>query len=80
MYLGAVSACPKIKILGKIENRKNTGFWPSPAPGDLIWVTLGQETYCKEEEMELLDRVVRQMESVFKTVHPEGYTSVRNIL
>ena len=49
MYLGTVSAYPKIQIWGKIENRKNPGFWPSPAPGDLIWVTLGQETYCIDE-------------------------------
>ena len=47
MCLGTFSAYPKIQIWGKVENRKNPGFWPSPAPGDLIWVTLGQETYCR---------------------------------
>ena len=34
----------------KIENRKNPGFWPSLSPRDLIWVTLGQDTYCMHLE------------------------------
>ena len=46
MCLGTFSAYPKVQMWGNIGNRKNPGFWPSPAPGDLIWVTLGQETYC----------------------------------
>ena len=45
MCLGIFSTCPQ--ILEKNKNLKNTGFRPSVAPGDLSWVTLGQDTYCK---------------------------------
>ncbi len=51
MCLGAFSACPKIQMWEKIENMKNPGFWPSVAPPDLIWLTLGQETYCTVTHM-----------------------------
>ena len=46
MCLGTVSAYPKTQIWGEIQNRKIPVFWPSLAPSDLIWVTLGQDTYC----------------------------------
>ena len=32
--------------MGKIPNWKKRVVWPSLAPSDLIWVTLGQGTYC----------------------------------
>ena len=48
MCLGAVSACRKIQIWGEIQNRKIPVFWPSLAPSDLIWVTLGQDTMFKK--------------------------------
>ena len=46
MCLATVSACPTIQIWAKHRKSNNPCVWRSLAPSDLIWVTLGQDTFC----------------------------------
>jgi len=45
MCLGACSTCQKSQVLETYKS-ENQVLGASVTPGDLIWVTLGQDTYC----------------------------------